>query len=123
MAIEAIGRRLRLGVIGGGAGSVIGQVHRSAVSLDGYYDIVASVLSSDPERSRQSGLAIGISKQRSYASWQELILEESRRDDGIDVIAVESDRTATTRTSAASRGNPPCPQRWIGAKPVSPCRR
>jgi hypothetical protein len=60
MVIEAIGRRLRLAVIGGGPGSVIGEVHRIAARLDGYYDIVASALSSDPERSRQSGHAIGV---------------------------------------------------------------
>jgi predicted dehydrogenase len=88
MIIDAIGRRLRLGVAGGGLDSVIGQVHRAAASLDGYYDIVASALSSNSGRSRQSGRTIGISEQRSYASWQELILEESRRDDGIDIIAV-----------------------------------
>jgi hypothetical protein len=50
MIIEAIGRRLRLAVIGGGPGSVIGEVHRAGARLDGYYDIVASALSSDRER-------------------------------------------------------------------------
>ena len=63
MVIEAIGRRLRLAVIGGGPGSVIGEVHRIAARLDGYYDIVASALSSDPERSRQSGHAIGVPEE------------------------------------------------------------
>ena len=54
MVIESIGRRLRLAVIGGGPGSVIGEVHRIAARLDGYYEIVASTLSSDPERSRRA---------------------------------------------------------------------
>jgi hypothetical protein len=36
MIIDAIGRRLRLAVIGGGPGSVIGEVHRIAARLDGY---------------------------------------------------------------------------------------
>jgi predicted dehydrogenase len=66
MIIEAIGRRLRLAVIGGGPGSVSGEVHRAAARLDGYYDIVASALSSDPERSRRYGHAIGISDERAY---------------------------------------------------------
>ncbi len=50
MVTEAIGRRIRLAVIGGGLGSVIGEIHRIAARLDGDYEIVASVLSSDPER-------------------------------------------------------------------------
>jgi hypothetical protein len=53
-------------LIGGGPGSVIGEVHRIAARLDGYYDIVASALSSDPERSRQSGHAIGAPEDRAY---------------------------------------------------------
>ena len=52
MVIEALGLRLRLAVIGGGPGSVIGEIHRIAARLDGYYEIVASALSSNPERSR-----------------------------------------------------------------------
>ena len=88
MVIEAIGRRLRLAVIGGGPGSVIGEVHRIAARLDGYYDIVASALSSDPERSRQSGHAIGVPEDRAYSSWRALIENEARRSDCADVIAV-----------------------------------
>jgi len=88
MVIEAIGRRLRLAVIGGGPGSVIGEVHRIAARLDGYYDIVASALSSEPERARQSGHAIGVPEDRAYSSWQALIENEARRSDRPDVIAV-----------------------------------
>lgn len=88
MIIEAIGRRLRLAVIGGGPGSVIGEVHRAGARLDGYYDIVASALSSDPERSRRYGRAIGVSDERNYPSWRELIESEAKRKDRIDVIAV-----------------------------------
>jgi predicted dehydrogenase len=88
MVIEAIGRRLRLGVVGGGPGSVIGNVHRAGARLDGYYDIVAAALSSDPERSRQTGRAIGVSAERAYPSWRELVKSEVKRKDRIDVIAV-----------------------------------
>jgi predicted dehydrogenase len=84
MVIEAIGRRLRLAVIGGGPGSVIGEVHRIAARLDGYYDIVASAPSSDPERSRVSGRDIGVSEDRAYNSWRDLI----EREDRADVVAV-----------------------------------
>jgi predicted dehydrogenase len=88
MVIEAIGRRLRLAVIGGGPGSVIGEVHRIAARLDGYYDIVAATLSSDPERARRTGIAIGVPEDRAYPSVQELIEGEAQRTDRADVIAV-----------------------------------
>jgi predicted dehydrogenase len=88
MIIETIGRRLRLAVVGGGPGSVIGDVHRAGARLDGYYDIVASALSSDPERSRQKGRAIGVSEERAYSSWRELVESEAKRKDRVDVIAV-----------------------------------
>src|ERR1700751_3506857 len=88
MIIEVIGRRLRLGIVGGGPGSVIGDVHRAGARLDGYYDIVAAALSSDPERSRRAGRAIGVSEERAYPSWCELMESEAKRKDRIDVIAV-----------------------------------
>jgi predicted dehydrogenase len=88
MIIEAIGRRLRLALIGGGPGSVIGEIHRIAARLDGCYDIVASALSSDPERSRRSGCAIGVAEHRAYPSWRALIENEERRADRADIVAV-----------------------------------
>jgi predicted dehydrogenase len=88
MTIETIGRRLRLAVIGGGPGSEIGEVHRIAARLDGFYEIVASALSSDPERSRRSGRAMGVSEDRAYPSWRALIESEAGRADHPDILAV-----------------------------------
>ncbi len=59
-AFAALGRKLRLGVIGGGPGSFIGPVHRAAALLDRRYEIVAGVLSSDPERCRVGAEELGI---------------------------------------------------------------
>ena len=50
--LELLGRRLRLAVVGGGPGSFIGPVHRTAARLDDRFEIVAGVLSGDPTRSR-----------------------------------------------------------------------
>ncbi|MEH6577231.1 MAG: Gfo/Idh/MocA family oxidoreductase [Amphritea sp.] len=84
--IENLGRRLRLGVVGGGPGSFIGSVHRSAALMNEEYEVVASVLSSDSERSRRAEHELGI--PRNYGSASEMIEAESMRDDGIDVIAI-----------------------------------
>ncbi|MEM5384783.1 Gfo/Idh/MocA family oxidoreductase [Paraburkholderia phymatum] len=88
MTISTIGRRIRLGLIGGGPGSIIGETHRIAARLDGHYDIVAGALSSDPERARQAASNLGIDHERAYPSWQQMIEAEALRPDRIDVIAV-----------------------------------
>jgi predicted dehydrogenase len=88
MTIKSIGRRIRLGLIGGGPGSVIGETHRIAARLDGHYDIVASALASEPERSRQAGLELGIVSERAYGSWKEMLEVEAARPDRADVVAV-----------------------------------
>ena len=86
--IERLGRRLRLAVIGGGPGSFIGEIHRAAARLDDRYEIVAGALSSDPERSRNAGLAIGLHADRSYAGGNALLAAEADREDGADVVAI-----------------------------------
>ena len=86
--IARLGRRLRLGVVGGGPGSFIGPVHRTAARLDDHYEVVAAVLSSNPERSRAAAREIGIAAERAYGDAAELLAMEAARSDGIDVLAV-----------------------------------
>ena len=77
--IELLGRRLRLAVIGGGPGSFIGAMHRTAARLDDRYEIVAGVLSSDPQRSRSAATALGIDAGRAYGNVTELLDAEAGR--------------------------------------------
>jgi predicted dehydrogenase len=84
----AFGRRLRLGVVGGGPGSFIGEIHRSAARLDDRYEVVAAVLSRDPDRSRAASAAIGIAPERAYPGWRAMLEGEAARADGIDVVAI-----------------------------------
>lgn len=86
--ISMLGRRLRLGVIGGGPGSFIGAMHRQAARLDDRYEIVTGVLSSDPEKSTQAGQELGWNTDRLYTSVREMLDAESSRKDGIDAVAI-----------------------------------
>ncbi len=86
--IALMGRRLRLAVVGGGPGSFIGEAHRIAARLDDRYELVASALSSDPQRSRTAGRAIGVEPARAYPGALELLDAEAERGDGADVVAV-----------------------------------
>lgn len=85
-AFTALGRRLRLGVIGGGPASFIGEMHRKAAKLDERFDIVAGVVSADPERARQGGAAIGLA--RPYGTVAEMLAAERARADGIEAVAI-----------------------------------
>ena len=95
MTIESVnategsgGRRLRLGMVGGGEGAFIGAVHRIASRIDDQYELVAAAPSADPERSRRSGAALGLDPQRVYASFVDMARSERQRRDPIDVVAI-----------------------------------
>jgi predicted dehydrogenase len=83
-----LGRRLRLGMIGGGAGSFIGPTHRMAARLDDRYELVAGALSSDAEKGRQSAVELGIDPNRAYADYAAMAVAEPARDDGVEVVAI-----------------------------------
>lgn len=85
---SALGRKLKLGMVGGGQGAFIGGVHRIAARIDDEYDLVAGALSSDPERAKASAAELGIEADRSYASFQEMAKTEAGRSDGIDAVAI-----------------------------------
>jgi predicted dehydrogenase len=84
--IARLGRRLRLGVVGGGGAALIGPVHRAAARLDDLIEIKAGVLSSSPERSLAQAKALGI--ERGYGDVAAMILAEKARPDGIDAVAI-----------------------------------
>ena len=86
--IAALGRRLRLAVIGGGPGSFIGGMHRMAARIDDRYELVAGVLSSDPERAITRAKEIGLQEDRGYISVVQMLDAERQKEDGADVVAI-----------------------------------
>jgi predicted dehydrogenase len=46
-------RKIRMGMVGGGPGAFIGDVHRKAARLDGKIEIVAGAFDINPEKSKQ----------------------------------------------------------------------
>jgi predicted dehydrogenase len=80
--------RIRLGMVGGGQGAFIGAVHRIGSRMDDQYELVAGALSSDPKRAVASGLELGLGKDRSYASYEEMANREAQLNDGIEAVAI-----------------------------------
>jgi len=70
--------KLRMGMIGGGEGSLIGPVHRMASRLDGMTELVSGAFSSDPVVSATTGTKEGLDGSRIYDTWQEMIIRESQ---------------------------------------------
>ena len=81
-----LSRPLRAGMVGGGPGAFIGDVHRRALRMDGLATLVAGVFSSDPDKSRAHARALGV--ERAYGSYHEMAEAEAARPDGVDVVSV-----------------------------------
>ena len=81
-------RKIRIGMVGGGKDAFIGSVHRIALRLDGYYELVAGSFSSDFENSKETGKNLGLENDRIYKTYQEMAEKESTRADGIDVVSI-----------------------------------
>ena len=70
-------RKIRMGMVGGGAGAFIGEVHRRAAFLDGQIDLVCGAFSSDPAKSKSSGVALFVDEDRCYANYTEMMEREA----------------------------------------------
>jgi predicted dehydrogenase len=81
-------KKLKMGMVGGGPGAFIGPVHKMAAELDGRIELVAGAFSQSAERSRAAGEAFGLDPHRAYASYEEMIAAEQKREDGIDLIVI-----------------------------------
>ncbi|MEI6504841.1 MAG: Gfo/Idh/MocA family oxidoreductase [Planctomycetota bacterium] len=73
---DALGRKLRMGIVGGGQGSFIGRVHVTAAVLDNRATLVAGALSSDPARAKASAADYDIDPARAYGSYREMLDRE-----------------------------------------------
>jgi predicted dehydrogenase len=80
--------KLSWGMIGGGEGSQIGPVHRLGAGLDGDFSLVAGALDYRPDAGRAYGQRLGLSAERAYGDWREMLDGERRRDDRVDLVTV-----------------------------------
>lgn len=87
---KTLQRKIKFGQIGGGRDSFIGAVHRRAAISDGFTELVAGALSSQPEKAKLSGQDLLLPPERNYASWQEMLEGESKLPDGerIDFVSI-----------------------------------
>jgi predicted dehydrogenase len=97
---------LRYGMVGGGQGAFIGDVHRKAISLDGSATLVAGCFSRSHENTLGTGRGLGLSDDRLYRSFDQMAEAEVKRRDGIDFAVIVTPNAAHYAAAKAflSRG-------------------
>ena len=83
-------RKLNMGMVGGGPGAFIGEVHRKASRMDGQIQLVAGAFDINPRKSKQQGRELMLPAKRVYGNYQEMIQKELKLPDGerIDFVSI-----------------------------------
>lgn len=79
---------IRWAMVGGGQGSQIGYIHRSAALRDGVFQLVAGAFDIDPARAREFGARLGLDPERCYPDYATLFAQEAQRPDGIQAVSI-----------------------------------
>ena len=86
--------KLRYGMVGGGQGAFIGDVHRKSIALDGLAEIAAGCFSRSVENTIATGKALGIDADRCYKTFEEMAESEAKRTDKIDFVVIVTPNNA-----------------------------
>ena len=80
--------KIKLGILGGGGDSLIGELHRVAAKMHDHYEIIGGVFNPDYNISLKFGKKIGLDPNRIYKSTNDLIEQESKLDPNERIKAV-----------------------------------
>jgi predicted dehydrogenase len=86
--VEAFGRRVRIGMVGGGSDSIIGGTHLIAMRVDGICELTAGAMSIDPKIAVSSGRQELLAPDRIYTDWRQMLEKEASRADRIDAVVI-----------------------------------
>jgi predicted dehydrogenase len=87
-ATGAKGGGVTYGMVGGGQGAFIGDVHRKAIAMDGLARLAAGCFSTDYANTRETGGALGLAGDRLYKDYRQMIRAEAKRPDPIDFLVI-----------------------------------
>ena len=79
---------IRWGMVGGGRGSQIGYIHRSAAPRDFNFELVAGAFDIDPERGKDFGKQLHVDPDRCYLDYKTMFAEEAKRPDGVQAVSI-----------------------------------
>jgi predicted dehydrogenase len=86
----ALDRKLKMGMVGGGPGAFIGEVHRKASRMDGGIELAAGAFDINPRKSKQIGRELLLDRRRVYGTYQQMIEGELKLPEGerIDFVSI-----------------------------------
>jgi predicted dehydrogenase len=87
-ADSGISGKLCYGMVGGGPGAFIGDVHRKSIALDGMAEIVSGCFSRSYDGTLATGKGLGIAEDRLYKTFEEMAQAEGKRADKIDFVVI-----------------------------------
>lgn len=79
---------IRWAMVGGGKGSQIGYIHRSAALRDFSFNLVAGAFDINPERGKEFGKKLHVAEDRCYPDYKTMFAEEVKRPDGIQAVSI-----------------------------------
>lgn len=85
---KVVERPIRWAMVGGGKGSQIGYIHRSAALRDFCFELVAGAFDIVPERGKSFGKNLHVSEERCYPDYKTMFAEEAKRSDGIEAVSI-----------------------------------
>jgi predicted dehydrogenase len=85
---EEYPRKLRYGMIGGGAGSFIGDVHRKALQLTGRAELVCGCFGANVTNSLQMGRRLNVAVDRIYGDYRQMAAAEAGQPEKIDFVII-----------------------------------
>jgi len=85
-----LNRKLNMGMVGGGPGAFIGDVHRRASRMDGGIELLAGAFDINPRKSKQMGRQLLLNPRRVYRNYKEMIERELKLPEGerIDFVSI-----------------------------------
>ena len=79
---------IRWAMVGGGKGSQIGYIHRSAALRDNSFQLVAGAFDIDPARGMEFAAELGVAPDRCYSDYKAMFEAEAKRSDGIEAVSI-----------------------------------
>jgi predicted dehydrogenase len=80
--------RLTYGMVGGGPGAFIGDVHRKAIAMDGTATLIAGCFSQDFQKNLATGVSLGLDRDRIYRTYKDMFAVEKEREDKMDFVVI-----------------------------------
>ncbi|MGR3806808.1 Predicted dehydrogenase [Pasteurella testudinis DSM 23072] len=85
---KRVARPIRWAMVGGGHGSQIGYIHRSAALRDFCFELVAGAFDLDFARGKAFGQQLHVAADRCYPDYQTMFNQEAQRTDGIEAVSI-----------------------------------